>query len=104
MKSVTYTEEQENLANTINRVCEDNAPVIITRRRDQAVVVMSLAEFESFQETVFVGKRQAPLEINRVARTRKGSPKEIESERKPGLFEGSVGGISCLATRGFADR
>ena len=51
MKSITYTEARENLANTINRVCEDNAPVIITRRRDQAVVVLSLAEFESLQET-----------------------------------------------------
>jgi antitoxin YefM len=51
MKSITYTEARENLANTINRVCEDNAPVIITRRRDQAVVVLSLAEYESLQET-----------------------------------------------------
>jgi antitoxin YefM len=51
MKSITYTEARENLANTINHVCEDNAPVIITRRRDQAVVVLSLAEYESLQET-----------------------------------------------------
>ena len=51
MKSITYTEARENLATTINRVCEDNAPVIITRRRDQAVVVLSLAEYESLQET-----------------------------------------------------
>ena len=51
MKSITYSEARENLANTINRVCEDNAPVIITRRRDQAVVVLSLAEYESLQET-----------------------------------------------------
>src|SRR5262245_50548931 len=51
VKSITYTEARENLAKTINRVCEDNAPVIITRRRDQAVVVLSLAEYESLQET-----------------------------------------------------
>src|SRR6266853_4630589 len=51
MRSITYTEARENLANTINRVCEDNAPVTITRRRDQAVVVLSLTEFESLQET-----------------------------------------------------
>jgi antitoxin YefM len=51
MKSITYTEARENLANTINRVCEDNTPVTITRRRDQAVVVLSLAEYESLQET-----------------------------------------------------
>ena len=51
MKSITYTEARENLANTMNRVCEDNAPVIITRNRDQAVVMLSLAEYESLQET-----------------------------------------------------
>ena len=51
MKSITYTEARENLANTINRVCEDNAPVVITRKRDQAVVVLSLSEYESLKET-----------------------------------------------------
>ncbi|MGC2626946.1 MAG: type II toxin-antitoxin system prevent-host-death family antitoxin [Candidatus Udaeobacter sp.] len=51
MKSITYIEARENLANTINRVCEDNVPVIITRRRDQSVVMLSLSEYESLQET-----------------------------------------------------
>jgi antitoxin YefM len=51
MTSITYTTARENLASTINRVCEDNAPVIITRNRDQAVVMLSLAEYESLQET-----------------------------------------------------
>ena len=51
IKSITYTEARESLAKTMNRVCEDNAPVIITRKRDQAVVMLSLAEYESLQET-----------------------------------------------------
>jgi antitoxin YefM len=51
MKSITYTAARENFASTINRVCEDNAPVVITRNRDQAVVMLSLAEYESLQET-----------------------------------------------------
>lgn len=51
MKSITYTAARENLASTINRVCEDNAPVLITRNRDQAVVMLSRAEYESLQET-----------------------------------------------------
>ena len=51
MKSITYTAARENLASTINRVCEDNAPVLITRNRDQVVVMLSLAEYESLQET-----------------------------------------------------
>jgi antitoxin YefM len=54
MKSITYTAARENLANTINRVCEDHAPVIITRNRDQAVVLMSLADYESLEETAYL--------------------------------------------------
>ena len=54
MKSITYTAARENLASTINRVCEDQAPVIITRNRDQAVVMLSLAEYESLQETAYL--------------------------------------------------
>ena len=51
LKSITYTAARENLASTINRVCEDNAPVVITRNRDQAVVMLSLSEYESLEET-----------------------------------------------------
>jgi antitoxin YefM len=51
MKAITYTAARENLAATINRVCEDNAPVMITRNRDQSVVMLSLAEYESLEET-----------------------------------------------------
>ena len=54
MKSITYTAARENLASTINRVCEDHAPVVITRNRDQAVVMLSLAEYESLQETAYL--------------------------------------------------
>jgi len=51
MKSITYTAARENLAKTINRVCEDNAPIVITRKRDQSVVILSLSEYESLEET-----------------------------------------------------
>ncbi|MEO6969952.1 MAG: type II toxin-antitoxin system prevent-host-death family antitoxin [Chthoniobacterales bacterium] len=51
MRSITYTAARENLASTIDRVCEDRAPVVIMRNRDQAVVMLSLAEYESLEET-----------------------------------------------------
>ena len=63
MKSITYTAARENLAGAINRVCEDDSPVMITRNRDQAVVMLSLAEYESLQETAYLlrlhGEREA---------------------------------------------
>lgn len=54
MKSITYTAARENLATTINKVCEDHAAVVITRNRDQAVVLLSLTEYEALQETAYL--------------------------------------------------
>src|SRR5436190_22092063 len=51
MKSITYTVARQNLGSMISSVCEDNAPVVITRNRDQAVVMLSLSEYESLEET-----------------------------------------------------
>jgi len=51
VKLISYAAARKNLASTINRVCEDNTPVIITRNRDQAVVMLSLSEYESLEET-----------------------------------------------------
>ena len=45
-------------------VCDDREPVIITRKRDQAVVMMSLADFESMQETSYL--RRSPANAERL--------------------------------------
>ena len=54
MKAISYTAARENLAATINEVCEDRSPEIITRKRDQAVVMMSLEDYESLEETSYL--------------------------------------------------
>jgi len=52
MKAITYTSARENLASTMDRVCEDRAPVTITRSgKGQAVVLLSLEEYEQLEET-----------------------------------------------------
>lgn len=52
--SITYTAARENLASTMDRVCNDRDPVIITRNRDQSVVMLSLDDYESLQETAYL--------------------------------------------------
>jgi len=59
MKAVTYTAARENLAEMMDRVCEDRDAVIITRKRDQAVVMMSLQEYEALEETAYLLKSPA---------------------------------------------
>ena len=51
MKSITYSKARQNLAETIQTVCEDQAPVLITKKDDMSVVMLSLEEYESLEET-----------------------------------------------------
>jgi antitoxin YefM len=59
MTAITYTAARENLASTMDRVCQDHDPVIITRKRDQAVVMLSLEDYESLQETAYLSRSPA---------------------------------------------
>ena len=54
MDAITYTSARENLASTMDRVCNDHSPVIITRNRDQSVVMLSLEDFEALEETAYL--------------------------------------------------
>lgn len=54
MNAITYTAARENLATTMDRVCADHQPVVITRNRDQSVVMLSLEDFESLEETAYL--------------------------------------------------
>jgi len=54
MKNLTYTAARENLAQTMQQVCDDHDAVVITRRRDLAVVMMSLEDYDSLEETAYL--------------------------------------------------
>ena len=53
MDTITYTRARSRLAETMERVCEDHAPVIITKK-DESVVMMSLADYQSMEETAYL--------------------------------------------------
>ena len=54
MEAITYTDARNNLARTMDKVNDDHAPIIITRQNGQPVVMMSLADFEAWQETDYL--------------------------------------------------
>jgi antitoxin YefM len=54
MKAISYTAARENLAATMEQVCADHDPVIITRKRSQSVVLLSLEDYESLRETSYL--------------------------------------------------
>jgi antitoxin YefM len=53
MDSITYTAARANLAATMDRVCDNHEPVIITRN-EQSVVMMSLEDYNSIEETAYL--------------------------------------------------
>jgi antitoxin YefM len=59
MTAISYTAARENLAATMDKVCNDHDPVIITRNRDQAVVMMSLEDYSSLEETAYLMRSPA---------------------------------------------
>ena len=54
MKAITDTNARQNLAKTMERVCKDHAPVIITRKTNDSVVIMSLEDYEALEETAYL--------------------------------------------------
>ena len=54
MNAITYTEARETLAEIIRRVCQDHDPIIITRKRENSVVMIALDDFESLTETAYL--------------------------------------------------
>jgi len=54
MDAISYTNARSNLAKTMEKVCEDHDPVIITRRNESSVVMMSLEDFQALEETAYL--------------------------------------------------
>ena len=54
MDAMTYSTARAKLADTMDRVCNDHEPIIITRNGQQAVVMMSLDDFKSLEETSYL--------------------------------------------------
>ncbi|MCK5156478.1 MAG: type II toxin-antitoxin system prevent-host-death family antitoxin [Spirochaetales bacterium] len=56
MNAMTYTAARQNLAQTMETVCNDHEPVIITSKRDKAVVMMALDDYKSMEETAYLSR------------------------------------------------
>ena len=59
MKTLTYSAIRNNLAKAIEEVTEDHAPILITRQKGTPAVLISLEDFESWQETAYLARSPA---------------------------------------------
>lgn len=59
MGYVSYTELRQHLARFMDEVCDSGAPLVITRQNARPVVMLSLEEFESIEETLHLLRNHA---------------------------------------------
>lgn len=59
MANVSYTELRSNLAAYMDQVCDDRAPLVVTRQNARSVVMISEEEYEGLVETVHLLKSPA---------------------------------------------
>ena len=80
MEVITYTAARQNLAKTMEKVCRDRAPVIVTRRTSNSVVIMSLEDYEALEETAYLlrSPKNARRLIESVAQLENGKGTERE--------------------------
>jgi antitoxin YefM len=85
MDAISYTAARANLADTMNRVCDDHEPIIITRNRRQAVVMMSLDDFKALEETSYLlrSPKNARCLLESMASLEAGKGKERKQPSRP---------------------
>nr|CAA6816554.1 MAG: YefM protein (antitoxin to YoeB) [uncultured Thiotrichaceae bacterium] len=54
MNAISYTTARANLASTMAGVCNDHSPIIITRKSEAPVVMMSLEDYNAMEETSYL--------------------------------------------------
>ncbi len=80
MDAITYSTARANLADTMDRVCDDHEAIIITRNGQQAVVMISLEDFNAMEETSYLlrGPKNARRLLESIASLENGKGKERE--------------------------
>ena len=64
MKALSYTALRNTLAKTMEKVCDDHEPIVITRNSEAAVVMLSLEDYESLEETTYL--LRSPKNVKRL--------------------------------------
>jgi antitoxin YefM len=54
VNTITYSEVRAKLAETMEKVCDDHAPMIVTRKNSRSVVMISLDDYQALEETAYL--------------------------------------------------
>jgi antitoxin YefM len=61
MREVSYSELRRKLAFYMDQVCDDRAPMLVTRQRARNVILMSEEDYQGLLETVHLMSSAARL-------------------------------------------
>ena len=59
MKTMSYTESRARYGEVLDSVIDDREEIVITRAGHEPVVIVSLADFESLRESVYLMRSPA---------------------------------------------
>jgi len=59
MDALTFADARANLMDVMDRVVNDHAPVLVTRQKAEAVVMVSLTDWNAMQETMHLVSSRA---------------------------------------------
>ena len=78
MDAISYTTARNNLAKTIDKVNDDHAPIIITRQKGKSAVLISLDDYNAFEETAYLMRNPKNAErlLKAIQDVEKGNYKE----------------------------
>jgi len=54
MQAITYSEARQDLKNVMDEACSNHEPILITRRKGESVVLVSLEDYESIMESEYL--------------------------------------------------
>ena len=56
MENILYSNLRKNLASMLDKVNNDHRPMLITRQKGEPAVLMSLKDFQAYEETMYLMK------------------------------------------------
>ncbi|MCL2154225.1 MAG: type II toxin-antitoxin system prevent-host-death family antitoxin [Leptospirales bacterium] len=62
MDAITYTDLRQNLKTYMDKVIQDCIPLVVTRKNNENVVLLSVAEYNSLLETNYLLSNEANAE------------------------------------------
>lgn len=54
MQAISYSEARHDLKNVMDNACSNHEPILITRRKGESVVLVSLEDYESIMESEYL--------------------------------------------------